>query len=83
MGITINQLTDEFIIHGLDIEYDYYYISHKRSEIIETIYYAYQKLDLPNEPINNLNPYYFTTLLSATDTIILKTNPNANIIFAI
>ena len=48
MGITINQLTDEFIIHGLDIEYDYYYISHKRSEIIETINYAYQKLDLPN-----------------------------------
>ena len=48
MGITVNKLTNEFVIHGIDIEYDYYYISQKRSEIIETINDAYKRLDLPN-----------------------------------
>ena len=44
----MNKLTNEFVIHGIDIEYDYYYISQKRNEIIETINDAYKKLDLPN-----------------------------------
>ena len=44
-GITINKLTDEFIIHGKESEYDYYYISHRRFQIIETIYNAYFKLE--------------------------------------
>ena len=48
MGITVNKLTNEFVIHGIDIEYDYYYISQKRNEIIEIINDAYKKLDLPN-----------------------------------
>ena len=26
LGITVNKLTDEFVIHGIDSEYDYYYI---------------------------------------------------------
>jgi len=47
-GITINKLTDEFVIHGTDAEYDYYYISHKRSQILQTIYSAYCEL-FPNE----------------------------------
>ena len=41
LGITINKLTDEFILHGKDKEYDYYYISHNRDEIISTIYNAF------------------------------------------
>ena len=42
LGITVNKLTDEFIIHGIESEYDYYYISHNRNEIISTISSAYQ-----------------------------------------
>ncbi len=45
MGITINKLTDEFVIHGIESEYDYYYISHRRNQIIDTIYHAYFNLE--------------------------------------
>ena len=45
LGITVNKLTDEFVIHGIDSEYDYYYISHNRNEIISTIYNAYYALE--------------------------------------
>jgi serum/glucocorticoid-regulated kinase 2 len=38
-------LTDEFVIHGIESEYDYYYISHKRSQILQTIYSAYTELE--------------------------------------
>ena len=48
LGITVNQLNDEFIIHGKDIEYDHYYSSQKRNEIIKIIYQAYCKLNLEN-----------------------------------
>ena len=44
LGITVNTLTDEFIIHGIESEYDYYYISHRRREIISTISSAYYNL---------------------------------------
>ena len=45
LGITVNKLTDEFIIHGIESEYDYYYISHRRNEIIGTISSAYFNLE--------------------------------------
>ena len=45
LGITVNKLTDEFVIHGIEKEYDYYYISHSRNEIIDTIYHAYFNLE--------------------------------------
>ena len=45
MGITVNKLTDEFVIHGIEKEYDYYYISHERNQIIDTIYHAYFNLE--------------------------------------
>ena len=45
LGITVNKLTDEFIIHGIESEYDYYYISHRRNEILETISSAYFNLE--------------------------------------
>jgi serum/glucocorticoid-regulated kinase 2 len=44
LGITVNKLTDEFVIHGIDAEYDYYYISHNRFEIISTIAKAYYNI---------------------------------------
>ena len=49
LGITVNKLTDEFVIHGIDNEYDYYYISHKRSQILQTIYSAFCELYPENE----------------------------------
>ena len=42
----MNKLTDEFVIHGRDIEYDYYYTSHRRNEILETIASAHSKLNI-------------------------------------
>ena len=45
LGITVNKLTDEFVIHGIESEYDYYYISHNRNEIISTISDAYFGLE--------------------------------------
>jgi hypothetical protein len=37
LGITISKLTDEFVIHGNENEYDYDYISWSRKRIIECI----------------------------------------------
>ena len=42
-------MTDEFVIHGIESEYDYYYISHKRSQILQTIYSAYTELEPENQ----------------------------------
>ena len=38
-------MTDEFVIHGVENEYDYYYVSHRRKELIETIYKAYNNIE--------------------------------------
>ena len=38
-------MTDEFVIHGVENEYDYYYVSHRRKELIETIYNAYNNIE--------------------------------------
>jgi serum/glucocorticoid-regulated kinase 2 len=43
LGITANKITDEFIIH-VNQEYDYYYTSHDRKEIISNIVEEYQKI---------------------------------------
>jgi serum/glucocorticoid-regulated kinase 2 len=37
LGITISKLTDEFVIHGNENEYDYDYVSWRRKRIIECI----------------------------------------------
>lgn len=42
-GISISKLTDEFVIHGSDSEYDYDYVSSKRRGIIEIVGAAYLK----------------------------------------
>jgi serum/glucocorticoid-regulated kinase 2 len=44
LGITISKTSNEFVIHGNDIEYDYHYISAKRLEIIKIISNEYYKI---------------------------------------
>lgn len=45
LGITISQITDEFIVHGMDTEYDYNYVSAKRKEIIRLINQGYKDIE--------------------------------------
>lgn len=40
-GITVSKITDEFVIHGNDFEYDYNYISPRKKKIIEFISKSY------------------------------------------
>ena len=44
----MSQITDEFVIHGSDKEYDYDYLSRRRSEIIDIIATAYKNLHNKN-----------------------------------
>lgn len=49
-GITITKSTDEIVMHGHDIEYDYHYVSSKRLTIIELLaltYYQETNEELP------------------------------------
>lgn len=43
LGISISKLTDEFVIHGSDNEYDYDFVSSKRKIIIEIIANSYKE----------------------------------------
>ena len=64
MGITINQPTDEFVIHCNDIDYDYNYISHRIKTIIEIISKYYQiinDVELPLFLYNKKNLSEFVT----------------------
>jgi hypothetical protein len=45
LGITISKISEEFIIHGNDNEYDYHYNSPRRFEIIKTINNEFFKLN--------------------------------------
>ena len=45
MGITINQATNEFVIHCNDIDYDYHYISNRLKIILEIISKFYQLIN--------------------------------------
>lgn len=44
LGITISSISDEFIIHGMDNEYDYHYVTKTRNEIIEILSNAFYEL---------------------------------------
>ena len=49
-GITISSLTEELILNGNDMEYDYHYISSKRKMIIKELaesYLAIKNVELP------------------------------------
>lgn len=40
-GITCSSITEEFVLHGMDLEYDYNYISNKRKVIVKAIAESY------------------------------------------
>ncbi len=42
-GITVSSQSDEFVLHGKDIEYDYNYISNQKNLIIEIIASSYKE----------------------------------------
>ena len=42
MGITLSKLSDEFVIHCEDLDYDYHYISSRKKIIIEIIAKNYE-----------------------------------------
>ena len=44
-GITVSKISDEFVIHGDDEEYDYHYISHNKNIIIGYISLIYAQLN--------------------------------------
>ena len=65
MGITLSSVSDEFVIHCEDIDYDYHYISPKKKMIVEIISKNYkpikeEELKLFEVGIKNLNTFVTT-----------------------
>lgn len=54
-GITVTKTTEEFVLHGMDLEYDYNYVSPKRSLIVKFIAESYQELKGVEIPFCELN----------------------------
>lgn len=42
LGITVSNKTEEYVLHGKDLEYDYHYISSRRKQIIKIIATLYE-----------------------------------------
>ena len=64
-GITLSKITDEFIIHCEDLDYDYQFISPKKKTIVEIIAKNYEiirqeELKLFEINSKNLNPFVTT-----------------------
>ena len=64
-GITLSKITDEFIIHCEDLDYDYQFISPKKKTILEIIAKNYEiirqeELKLFEINSKNLNPFVTT-----------------------
>ena len=55
LGITFSDSTFEFVIHGDDDEYDYYYVSSDRTYIICIIVFFYHKLTKKNMKLCETN----------------------------
>ncbi len=65
IGITLSKLSDEFVIHCNDIDYDYHYISPRKKTIVEIIAKYYQvineeELKLFELGVKNLNTFVTT-----------------------
>jgi serine/threonine protein kinase len=65
IGISLSKLSDEFVIHCNDIDYDYHYISERKKIIVEIIAKNYQivneeELKLFELPVKNLNTFVTT-----------------------
>lgn len=50
-GITCTKSTEEFVIHCIDLEYDYYYISQRLKNIIESIGAVYLEMNKSELPL--------------------------------
>lgn len=44
LGITVSSKTEEYVLHGKELEYDYHYISSRRKQIIKIISTVYENL---------------------------------------
>jgi len=42
-GISVSKVSEEFVIHGSDVEYDYHYLSPRKMMICEVISHQYKK----------------------------------------
>ena len=70
----MNKLTDEFIIHGIESEYDYYYVSHRRKEIMEVISQAYFNIEQTNLKFSLVNEKSIKNFVTSKKD--KKTNPS-------
>ena len=70
----MNKLTDEFIIHGIESEYDYYYVSHRRKEIMEIISQAYFNIEQANLKFSLVNEKSIKNFVTSKKD--KKTNPS-------
>jgi serine/threonine protein kinase len=62
IGITLSKVSDEFVIHCNDIDYDYHYISSRKKIIVEIVAKNYQlvveeELKLFELPVKNLGTF--------------------------
>ena len=67
-------MTDEFIIHGIESEYDYYYVSHRRKEIMEVISQAYFNIEQTNLKFSLVNEKSIKNFVTSKKD--KKTNPS-------
>lgn len=42
-GITVSKISDEFVVHGMDVEYDYYFLSPRKMLICEAVAIVFKK----------------------------------------
>ena len=84
VGITVSKLSDEFVIHCRDIDYDYHFISPRKKTIIEIIakyYKVINKKDLELFEINekSLSKYVTTKLEKEKRKSLIKIPRNNSI----
>lgn len=74
LGITVSSITDEFIIHGTNNEYDYHFVSHKRYLILGVINDCYHDLENKNLKISEIKEKTLKNYV--TNRIEKKEQPN-------
>ena len=64
IGISLSKISDEFVIHCNDIDYDYHYISPKKKTIIELISKNYQLINEQELKLFELNVKSLNTFVT-------------------
>ena len=64
IGISLSKISDEFVIHCNDIDYDYHYISPKKKTIIEIISKNYQMINEQEIKLFELNVKSLNTFVT-------------------